>query len=193
MNRTPPTIARLLVAAAAGLALAACNTTGMPSNPFAHAPPGADANAAATPGDDSTGSVGTPPPAAPLLPGDSGGAIGLGKTQYRAGQYALAEKTFRRAAAAHPGDLEAWLGLAAADDRLRRFDAADRAYGEAIAIAGPAPEILNNRGYSYLLRGDFKRARALLLEAQAKDPDNKFIANNLQLLEEGERKGKRLE
>jgi Flp pilus assembly protein TadD len=31
---------------------------------------------------------------------------------------------------------------------LRRFDLADRAYGQAIRIVGPTAEILNNQGYS---------------------------------------------
>ena len=84
----------------------------------------------------------------------------------------------------HPRDAEAWLGLAASYDRLRRFDLADRAYAEAIKIVGATVEILNNQGYSYMLRGDYKRARAKLLLADRKDPGNKFVANNLQLLAE---------
>jgi len=43
-------------------------------------------------------------------------------------------------------DPEPWLGLAAAYDRLRRFDLADRAYKEAIGIPGQRTEILDNQG-----------------------------------------------
>ena len=82
------------------------------------------------------------------------------------------------------------MGLAAAYDRLRRFDLADRAYRQAIRIAGATPEILNNQGFSYMLRGDYRRARATLLAARAKDPDSPYIANNLQLLEQSARKRK---
>ena len=74
-------------------------------------------------------------------------------------------------------------GLAASYDRLRRFDLADRAYAQAIGIVGPTVEILNNQGYSYMLRGDYKRARETLGAAQRKDPGNKYVANNLHLLE----------
>ncbi len=74
--------------------------------------------------------------------------------------------------------------MAASYDRLRRFDLADRAYDQAIGIVGPTVEILNNQGYSYMLRGDYKRARAKLTAAQRKDPRNKYVQNNLQLLEE---------
>ncbi len=53
--------------------------------------------------------------------------------------------------------------------------------------------ILNNQGYSYMLRGDYKRARATLLKAQRKDPKNKYIANNLRLLQASVRLGKAVE
>ena len=35
-----------------------------------------------------------------------------------------------------------------------------------------------------MLRGDYGRARTTLLAAQAKDPANPYIQNNLQMLEE---------
>ncbi len=76
---------------------------------------------------------------------------------------------------------------------LRRFDLADRAYAQAIGIFGPKTEILNNQGYSYMLRGDFKRAREKLLQAQRQDPTNEFVANNLRLLDESVRTGKSIE
>ena len=90
----------------------------------------------------------------------------------------------------HPRDLDSWIGLAASYDRLRRFELADRAYEQAIKIGGATGEILNNRGYSYMLRGDHRRARETLLEAQAQDPGNSYIKNNLELLEASARKTK---
>jgi Flp pilus assembly protein TadD len=59
-----------------------------------------------------------------------------------------------------------------------------------VKIAGPTAEILNNRGYSYLLRGDYPRARETLSEAQGKDPANAYIKNNLELLEASVHKNK---
>jgi Flp pilus assembly protein TadD len=88
-----------------------------------------------------------------------------------------------------PKSIEAWVGLAASYDKLRRFDLADRAYAQAIRLAGPTPEILNNQGYSYMLRGDRRRARATLLQAQAKDPGNPYVQNNLDLLDQSLREG----
>ena len=125
-----------------------------------------------------------------LLPYDD---LSLGKKQYRAHNFGLAEKHFRKAVELHPSDAEAWLGLAASYDRLRRFDLADRAYRQAIGLLGPTAMILNNQGYSYMLRGDYKRARQMLLLAQRKDPDNKFIANNLRLLNQSARQAKGIE
>ena len=145
----------------------------------------------------STGSVrpsaSEAPPAATAKkpPGKDGSdELSVGKKHFRAGDFSLAERHFRRAVELHPRDAEAWLGLAASYDRLRRFDLADRAYEQAIKISGPTAEILNNRGYSYVLRGDHQRARQTLLEAQAKDPGNTYVKNNLELLEASVRKAK---
>ena len=102
----------------------------------------------------------------------------------------LAERHFRKAVELHPRDGEAWVCLAASYDRLKRFDLADRAYGQAIKILGHTPEIMNNQGFSYMLRGEHGRARSMLLAAQSKDPKSPFIANNLRLLDESGRKAK---
>ena len=126
-------------------------------------------------------------PVPPFTPSNPNDELSLGRMNFRQGNYGLAEHYFRRAVETGPREAEAWLGLAASYDRLRRFDLADRAYGQLIGISGRTPEILNNQGYSYMLRGDFKRARGILSEAQAKDPANPYIANNLALLEESVR------
>ncbi|MBV8823524.1 MAG: tetratricopeptide repeat protein [Hyphomicrobiales bacterium] len=119
--------------------------------------------------------------------GDLESDLNLGKRHFREGEFGLAEKHFRRAVEKGLPDArdaaEAWLGLAASYDRLRRFELADRAYARAIAIVGPAPEILNNQGYSYLMRGDYAHARVKLNEARAKDPANPHVLANLDLLD----------
>ena len=45
-----------------------------------------------------------------LLGSDPNDALSLGKKQYRANNFGLAEKYFRHAAELHPRDAEAWLG-----------------------------------------------------------------------------------
>ena len=149
------------------------------------------ADPAAVPEPEVTGALGPGAPADDgLLGSDPGDDLNLGKKQYRAGNFGLAERYFRRAVELHPRDAEAWVGLAAAYDRLRRFDLADRAYEQAVAIIGPTAELLNNRGYSYMLRGDYPHARTTLLAAAAKDPKNPYIKNNLELLDKSFRSGK---
>src|SRR4029077_478275 len=128
-----------------------------------------------------------------LLGNNQNDDLNLGKRHFRERDYGLAERHFRRAVEMSPRDVEAWIGLAASYDRLKRFDHADRAYAQAIAILGPTPEILNNQGYSYLLRGDYKRARVKLYAARAKDPSSSRIQNNIDLLETSLRSGKGVE
>jgi len=125
-----------------------------------------------------------------LLGKDPNDDLSLGKKYFRAADFGLAERHFRRAVEQHPRDLESWIGLAAAYDRLRRWDLADRAYNQATKIAGPTPELLNNIGYSLMLRGDYRHARETLLQAQAQDPGNPYVRNNLELLDASFRKGK---
>ncbi len=182
-----------LLVAAAGLWLAGCSTSKNLADASAAKPGDAFASAPVA-----TSSV-PPPLGVPqelevgLLGGDPHDDLNLGKKQYRHGNYGLAERYFRRAVEFHPRDAEAWLGLAASCDRLRRFDLADRAYKQAIGIVGPTVPILNNQGFSYMLRGDYVRARAKLREALRKSPGNKYVLNNLALLNEGTRLGKGIE
>jgi tetratricopeptide (TPR) repeat protein len=155
---------------------------------------------------ETTGSVVVPPaepgpsgePVAPLAkPGllgdDPNDDLQRGKRYFHSNNFGLAEQSFRSAAEKHPRDAEAWVGLAASYDRLHRFDLADRAYQEAIRLIGRTPEILNNQGFSYMLRGDYARAQKTLREAQLKDPTNPYIQANVRLLEDSGREGKAIQ
>jgi Flp pilus assembly protein TadD len=182
----------VMVAMAGLLWLTGCETTSLKPPEFLSWKTDKPANDA-----DTTGSIGGPhavgdagppaDPAPPLTPSNPNDDLSLGRMNFRQGNYGLAEQYFRRAVETGPREAEAWLGLAAAYDRLRRFDLADRAYNQLYALTGRTPEILNNQGYSYMLRGDFAHARQILSEAQAKDPANPYIRNNLALLEESVR------
>jgi Flp pilus assembly protein TadD len=107
-----------------------------------------------------------------------------GKQYYRDGDFGLAEQSFRRAIEENHGNAEAWLGLAASYDRLRRFDLASRAYQNVVKLVGNTPTVLNNLGYHHLLKGEYAIARAKLAAAQKADPENPYIQNNLLLLGE---------
>lgn len=101
------------------------------------------------------------------------------KASFRSKDFATAERTFRAALAKDPLDAEAWLGLAAASDRLGRFDTADKAYAQAMAIAGRRGEIVNNMAWSQALRGNKEAARQLFAEALTLSPGNPVIAANV--------------
>jgi hypothetical protein len=196
--------ARVLILVAAGLiglagGLAGCSSSGKFGDLAASDKPSSDA--AASP--DTTGSVVTQPaepgpsgePVAPLSkPGlvgdDPNDDVTLGKKYFRSNNFGLAEKSFQTAVEKHPNDAEAWVGLASSYDRLHRFDLADRAYGQALRIVGPTVEVLNDEGFSYMLRGDYARAYRLLQQAQAKDPANPYVQANLDLLSQSRHEGK---
>jgi len=140
-----------------------------PSEPQLEAAP----PAAEPPGPETTGAIPHPPidplPGATVeLRGDLNSDLNLGKRHFRKGDFGLAEKYFRRAVEKGLPDAreagEAWLGLAACYDRLRRFELADRAY-------------------AHMMRGDYARARVKLDAAYAKDPANPHILANLDLLD----------
>jgi Flp pilus assembly protein TadD len=140
-----------------------------------------------------TGSLAPSGPPAVAKPSVSDGAkhdLSLGKKYFGSGNLTAAERHFRRAIESDPRAVEAWLGLAACHDQLRRFALADQAYERATKIAGPSAEILNNWGYSYMLRGERARAREILLKARAQDPSNAYVKNNLELLEASAQKSK---
>jgi len=188
---------RTLAIAALGLWLAGCNAlTTTQSDGLGLSADGSDAFASA-PAETAKAEALPAADAAATEPGlfgsNPGDDLNQGKKYFRVGNYGMAERYFRRAVELHPRDAESWMGLAAAYDRLRRFDLADRAYSEAIRLVGPTVEILNNQGYSYMLRGDLKRAKQTLLLAQRKDPANRFVQNNLQLLAAGAAEAKSVE
>ena len=116
----------------------------------------------------------------------------MGKVHFRNGDYGLAEEKFRKAVEVTPKDAEAWLGLAASYDQLRRFDLADKAYDKVLVLAHDNAVILNNAGYSQLMRGNIEGARRFLLRAYELDPTNPYIVNNLTLLGESRKTVKRV-
>ncbi len=105
--------------------------------------------------------------------------LNAGKAQFRDANYGLAEKHFRKAVELRASNAEAWMGLAASYDELGRFDFADRAYEQLLKITGRNPHVINNMGYSQLLRGNKKKAGDLLNEAKRGHGDSKVVDANL--------------
>ena len=108
--------------------------------------------------------------------------VRLGLEHFNRGAYGIAQRYFKDAVEKSPKDVTAWIGLAASYDRLRRFDLADQAYTQAIRLGGETVQVLNDQGYSYMLRGNLTAARRKFEKAYSLDPTNPVIANNLQLL-----------
>lgn len=111
-----------------------------------------------------------------------GDELARAKTHFRERNFGLAESQFRTIVEREPGNAEAWLGLAASYDQLRRYELADRAYEQVRKLAGSSVALHNNAGMSFLMRGNRQRARAEFRKAQQLDPNNEFVRNNLAAL-----------
>jgi Flp pilus assembly protein TadD len=119
--------------------------------------------------------------------------VKLGIQRFYEGNFGLAQQYFQNAVEKTPRDATAWVGLAASYDRLGRFDLADRSYAAAVKLVGRTPSILNNEGYSYMLRGDLRKARAKFDDALRTDPGNATATNNLALLNQSSKYVERAE
>ena len=108
--------------------------------------------------------------------------VRMGLEHFNRGSYGIANRYFKDGVEKSPKDLTAWMGLAASYDRLRRFDLADQAYAQAAKLGGVTVQLLNDQGYSYMLRGNLSAARRKFERAYSMDPGNPVIANNLELL-----------
>jgi tetratricopeptide (TPR) repeat protein len=171
---------KVVAAGALCLGLAACGSEGLLAPAPAPATPAPPAPAPFTM---------TPPPTPTYQqPADvryypSDEPLRLGLEHFNRGHFGIAERYFRDAVEKAPRDVTAWIGLAATYDRIGRFELADRAYASAIKLGGETVEILNNQGYSYMLRGDYPAARKRFLRAYAREPNNPTVLNNLKLLD----------
>lgn len=115
--------------------------------------------------------------------GDSSARLlALGKENFASQNFGLSERYFREAVANRSDNVAAWAGLAASYDQLGNFEKADRAYKALVDLKGNDPRVLNNLGYSYLLRGDYKKARSYFNRAQSANPGLEEVQGNLHLL-----------
>ncbi len=104
-----------------------------------------------------------------------------GVQYFRGGEYGLSERSFRKAVNQNPTNTQSWLGLAASYDRLKRFDQADKAYARAVRLDPNSPVVWNNIGFSYLLRGQLKKAGHALQKARQFGGGNRKVASNVRI------------
>ena len=160
-------VACLLLASLCGFQLSGCNQTGLTPTPVPNAVAGQN------------------PSDVKYYRSDE--PVRLGVQRFYEGNFGLSQQYFQDAVEKTPKDPTAWVGLAASYDRLGRFDLADRAYGAAVKLTGDTPSLLNNEGYSYMLRGELGKARSKFDAALRLDPGNATAINNLALLNQSSR------
>jgi Flp pilus assembly protein TadD len=99
----------------------------------------------------------------------------------RIGEIAVAGPLIERATAGQGGSWRAWNARGVLADLGRDWKGADAAYARAGQIFPEQPEVLNNQGWSRLLRGDWAGAVGFFEHAATLDPKSQRIANNLEL------------
>lgn len=116
-------------------------------------------------------------------------ALSAARAHFRNGDYGHSATLYKRVVELSPKSAEGLVGLGASYDKLRRFDLADRAYEALHKITGDTVQYYNNVGYSYLQRGNLSVALANFRKAQAIDPSNTVVANNIQMVTSATGKG----
>lgn len=114
-------------------------------------------------------------------PNDSLLAERAGISALKQGDVATAAPFIDRATKAAKPSWRAWSARGVVADLQQDWRAADAAYGEAAKLAPEQADLVNNQGWSRLLRGDWKSAIDLFGRAAELDPHSTRIANNLEL------------
>lgn len=114
-------------------------------------------------------------------PSDARSAERGGIAALQMGDVKLGKTLIRKAVSSKGASWRAWNALGVLCDFERDWDGADAAYATADEIAPDRPEILNNHGWSLILRGDWTSAVPVLERAARLDPKSGRIANNLEL------------
>jgi Flp pilus assembly protein TadD len=114
-------------------------------------------------------------------PADSLMAERAGIAALRLGDVARATPLLDTATSAHSASWRAWNARGALADLQRDWPKADTAYEKAAGLAPDRAEIVNNQGWSRLLRGDWRGAVVYFERAASLDPESERVANNLEL------------
>ena len=104
-----------------------------------------------------------------------------GVAALKAGAIAEALPLITRATKSDGASWRAWNASGVLADLGRDRTQADIAYSRALQLAPNEADVVNNRGWSQLLRGDWPAAVKDFESAAALDPNSPRIANNLEL------------
>lgn len=115
------------------------------------------------------------------------GAMTEARNHFRNNDFGYSAAYYKRVVALTPKNAEAYVGLGASYDQLRRFDLSDRVYASLYKLEGGTARYYNNLGYSYMLRGDLKSALENFRKAERIAPRNPIIENNMLMLAEATR------
>ena len=113
--------------------------------------------------------------------GDLGLAERAGIASIHTGDVARAAILLERATTSPSASWRAWNARGVAADFRSDWDVADLAYSKALALKPDQPEVVNNLGWSLLLRGRWTEAVEQLERAAALDPKTQRISDNLDL------------
>ena len=108
-------------------------------------------------------------------------ADGAARSAFRLGRMDDAGRWVAQATAQPNAPWRAWSLRGVIADERNDFQKADECYARALALAPGRSEILNNLGWSLLLRGEWKVAAEQLQQALATDPSNRIARANLEL------------
>jgi Flp pilus assembly protein TadD len=105
-----------------------------------------------------------------------------GISALRCGQFEKAQAHLIKATGMPTVSWAAWNGLGVLADRDQDWLGADRSYIEALRLAPANAEVLNNFGWSLMLRGEWQRSLEILERAAALQPGLSRLARNLELV-----------
>ena len=116
-----------------------------------------------------------------VAPDDTMLAERAGISALKTGKVDLAIELLNRSIKWPAASWHAWNARGVAADYKRDWVTADESYAKAASLAPDEADVVNNQGWSYLLRGDWKKAVGYFERAAARDPKSVRIGNNLEL------------
>jgi Flp pilus assembly protein TadD len=116
-----------------------------------------------------------------LHPENAAVAERAGIAALKAGDYTQARILVSKAVSLPGASWRAWNAQGVMCDMERDWACADRAYAEAFVLSPEQPDLLNNKGWSLMLRGEPARALELFEDAAEIDSSDARISNNREL------------